>query len=717
MTKKILTTLLLFATLTAAAQSTKKSLADYVQPFIGVISEGACMPGPALPHASIYPSPNTLVGNNGGYAPAEKIVGFAQLHAQGTGGLKPYGNFLVSPQRGLQIEEAKHQSKKEEEVASAYYYKVKLKSYNILAEIAPTHNAALYRFTFGKSDSSSIVIDVARKLGGALGLDSGSVSLNKENNTMYGGGRYTNNWPDGRHKWNMYFYAEFSKAPDYFGTWTKDQKQNSIAQAAAKQQRLGGYVGFKTENGEVVYLKIAISFKSIDHAQKLLQTEIPAWDFERIKQVAKKKWNEALGKITIDGSEEEKIIFYTHLFHAHIQPRDRTGNSEWDNNDAYFDDHYTLWDSWKTVFPLMAIVQPEMVSATINSFINRHARNGYVAEAFINGKESAVGQGGNTVDNVVADAFVRKIPGIDWEKAYSLLKYNADKMRTSGYRELGYMYHQEPHGYSWRTKAGSATIAFSFNDFSIATVAKGLNKTADFNFYQQRASNWKNSWNEAATSDGFKGFIMARKKDGSFDEIDPKTGYNKHFYEGTCWEYSYELTHDVPELVRLMGGKAVFTKRLQHALDNDLIDFSNEPSFATPWLFAHEAVNEPNLTSYYVRKKIAPLFTRYDLPGDDDQGAMGSFYVFLQLGLFPFAATNKFYLHGPSIQRAAFKLGNGKEFVITAPQASTENIYIQSVKLNKKVLNRTYITHEEMMQGGVLEFVMTDKAVNFVKLQ
>jgi predicted alpha-1,2-mannosidase len=442
---------------------------DYVQPLIGVINEGRCMPGPCLPHASVYPSPQTLNSYNGGYNVNEKIVGFAQLHAQGTSGLKPYGNFLLSPQLGLTLKETDRQSKKEVEFTSAYYYKVRLKKYRILCELIPEHNSALYKLTFPASDSAVVLLDIGRKNGGDLGIENGSISITPDGKAMYGGGVYGSNWPDNRHKWNMYFYAEFSKPATLRGVFEDKNILPEQLNGSSVKKGLGAYLGFKTKTNEEVYVKISASFISTEHAKQLLHSEISEWNFEALKEKARAKWNNYLSRIQIEGTEEEKTIFYTHMFHTFVQPRDRTGNNLWQTQEDFWDDHYTLWDSWKTLFPLMSIIDQKMVTSNINSFINRHKHNGYVAEAFVNGKESAIGQGGNTVDNVIGDAYVKKIPGIDWEKAYSLLKYNADSRRTKGYRELGYMYYKEPTSYSWRAKAGSSTIAFSVNDYCIAT--------------------------------------------------------------------------------------------------------------------------------------------------------------------------------------------------------------------------------------------------------
>lgn len=567
-----------------------EQFADYVNPFIGVIKHGACMPGPCLPQASVYPSPNTLNGNNSGYRYSEKITGFAQLHTQGNGGVLSYGNFLISPQTGLRIKESEHASDKENEKATAYCYSVGLKDYNIQCELAPASNSAIYDFTFSESDSAIVLLDVGRKNGGKVGLKDGFVNISDDGTAIRGGGVYGNNWPDNVHNWNMYFYMQVSKAAQMAGVFEGDSILANMKSGKAANMALGAYVGFKTHEGERVTAKIAVSFISTEHAKKLLENEIPDWDLNKVKAKAKETWNEYLSRITIKGSDEEKTKFYTHLFHSFVQPRNRTGNNLWKTDEDFWDDHYTMWDSWKTLFPLMCLIDQDMVAGNVRSFINRHKHNGYVATAFVNGKESPVGQGGNTVDNVIGDAFVKDIPGINWEDAYKVLKYNADSMRTKGYLTKGYMPFEEKTLYSWRIASGSATLAFAYNDYCAATLASALGHEQDAKFYSKRSENWKNVWNEHAESDGYKGFIMGRNEDGSFNEIDPKSEPRQHFYEGSCWEYSYVIPHDILGMVEKMGGRERFVNRLVHALDSNLIRFSNEPSFMTLWLFATEEI-------------------------------------------------------------------------------------------------------------------------------
>ncbi len=682
--------------------------ADYVNPLIGAAGQGSCMAGPCLPHSSVYPSPNTLNPNNGGYKGGEKIVGFAQLHTQGTGGLSSYGNFLIAPQVGLETQEEKYASDKSEEVATCCYYKVRLTRNDILCEVVPAADAALYRFTFPASGDASVTIDVARKLKGAIGIDEGYVNIIREKNAISGGGTYKSNWPSDNTRWKMYFYAIFSKVPDNFGTWLNDELIPGNNSEKSVRSGMGAFYKFSTKPNEPVYVKIAVSFRSEAHAESLLSREIPGWDFDKLKMEARNSWNSKLGKVKIEASEKEKTIFYTNLFHSFVQPRNRTGNNAWNTDEIFWDDHYTMWDSWKTVFPLMCILDPDMVSGNINSFIARYKHDKYVAEAFINGVESPVGQGGNTVDKIIADAYVKGIKDVDWNEAYKILKYNADSMRTPNYILNGYHYTGEKNGYSNRMYSGSGTLAFSYDDFCAATVAKGLGKTDDYNKYLKRSGNWKNIWNPDAESDGFKGFIMGKKSDGTFDKIDPKTGYNKHFYEGTCWIYSYVIPQDIPGMILYMGGPEVFTRRLVHALDNNYIDFGNEPSFMTLWWFCHPLINRPDLCAKYLRTRLVPKYTDTSLPGDDDQGAMGSLYFFARCGFFPVAGQDYYFLHGPSYRSVTIQLPGKKTLRILAPEASEKNLYLKSVKFNGKVLKEFRILHSDLMKGGRLEFEMTD---------
>ncbi len=697
--------LALFCLVAGAGQSSE--LADVVDPLVGVVKgRGSCVPGPCLPHASIYPSPDTTDGGPAGYLPGQEVVGFAQLHTQGTGGRPSYGNFLVSPQIGLKIVEKEHASPATGEVAKCYYYKSDLARYGIRCEIAPTRHAALYKFTFPASKDAHLVFDVARKLGQAVALDQGSVKIDAQSGVITGGGTFSGNWNPAPYR--LYFCAKLSRKPDAIGTWQDAQVQKGRGEASSTKKGLGAFARFETQAGEVVYLKLAVSFKSQAQAAAWLEQEIPAWDFDALCVSAKAAWEKALSTVQLDAAQPgEARRFYSHLYHTMTQPRDRSGdNGNWESNAPFYDDHYTLWDTWKTLFPLMAIIQPEVVRDNVNSFIDRHKHNGYVGTAFIQGKEYRVGQGGDEVDNIIADAYVKGIEGVDWEEAYQLLRYDAESARTANYRTNGYVSVEEKHSYCPRMKSGSGTLAFAYNDFCVAQVAKGLGKTEDAQRYLQRSKNWQNVWDSTLEDSGFTGFIRSRRQNGRFTSTLARQGYNTDFYEGTCWIYSYVLPHDVPGMIEKMGGKKRFIERLRFALDNDLIDFSNEPSFMTIWWF--DAVNRPYLASRWA-DRLRKLYDDRGCPGDDDSGAMASLYVFLDAGIFPIAGQDLYFLHGPRVERVSFRLSNGKAFTIIGRQASAENIYIQSVALNGKPWEAPSIRHKDIVAGGTLEFVMGPK--------
>jgi len=690
--------------LSARVYAQEPSLADVVDPMVGVIKgRGACVPGPCLPHASIYPSPDTVEGGPGGYLPGQEVTGFSQLHTQGTGGRPSYGNILVSPQVGLKIMEKEHASATTEELAKCYYYKARLAKYDIKCEIVPAKHSALYRFTFPASKDSNIAIDFARKIGQAVALDEGAVSVDPDSGTIIGGGTFSGNWNPAPYK--LFVCAKFSRKPAAVGIWKKNSVQNAATSVVSVKEPVGAFARFETKTNEVIYLKIAVSFKSQAQAAAWLDQEIPAWDFAALQIAAKSAWDKALSAIHLTGvSPEESRRFYSHLYHTRTQPRDRTGdNGNWESTVAFYDDHYTLWDTWKTLFPLLTIISPDVVRDNVNSFIDRHLHNGYAATAFIQGKEYKVGQGGDEVDNIVADAYVKGIEGVNWADAYKMLRANAESARTADYRNRGYVSSDMKHDYCQRMKSGSGTIGFAYNDFCVAQVARGLGKTDDYQRYLQRSGNWTNVWDASLEDSGFSGFIRARLHDGKFAETPARKGYNTDFYEGSCWVYSYVLPHDLQRMVEKMGGKKRFIERLCFALDNDLIDFTNEPSFMTIWWFA--AVDRPYLASHWARRVLA-LYDDKGCPGDDDSGAMGSLYVFLNAGIFPIAGQDIYYLHGPRVEKMIFQLSNGKTFVISGNNASDKNMYIQSAILNGQPLAKPVIKHKDIVAGGTLEFTM-----------
>ena len=684
---------------------------DLVDPMIAAqteepdISHGSDMPGPCLPHASIYPSPETLNPQPSGYKTTEPIVGFAQLHTLGTGGNPSYGNFLITPRIGLYDISQEYGSNKNNEVAKAYSYEVDLLRDAIHVEIAPSIHSAIYVFTFPNSENAYLTLDVARKIGGDIALDAGSVEIDSKTGIITGGGTYSKNYNP--QPFNLYFAAKISTAPLESGTWTAEKISMGNSLSATRGQSLGAILRLRTIANKPVYMKIAVSFTSLEKAKYWLEKEIPDWNITKVKTEAKSIWNNYLSRIKLEGaSDETEKKIYTAYWHAMIQPRNRTGDLlGYNETEQLWDDHYTLWDTWQTLFPFLSIVDPQTVTDNINAFITRfdHNESKYVAEAFIDGHEYKIGQGGNETDNVIADAFARGIQGVNWSKAYLLLKHDAQYARTEWYREHGWVANDEKTDYSYRMKSGSGTLAFAYNDYLTSNVALALGYKEDYKYYLSRSHNWVNIFDPNASSEGFNNFARGRNKSGEFTKIKPIEGYNTDFYEGTSWEYSFSVLGDTSGLIKSMGGKEMFIKRLLYALNHNYIDFTNEPSFRIPWLF--DAVNKPYLTSYWANQFLLKYPGKY-LPGDDDSGAMSSLYIFLNAGIFPLAGQNIYYLHGGRIPKLEFHLTNNKIFTIISKDASDRNIYIQKASLNGKPLNEPFIHHMDIINGGTLSFEM-----------
>lgn len=696
-------------TLTEYPVDLSSNPADVVDPLIGVLDTGSCVPGPCLPNGSIYPSPDTLAASPGGYAPNSTVVGFAQLHPQGSGSsTMSYGNFLISPQTGAGNTEADHASPISAMTARPYFFRGHLDKWNTDCEIASAENSAIYEFTFPSSTDARLYFDLARKQNSTTGMTSGSVQIDPANGVISGGGTFTGNWNPAAY--NVYFYAVVNAVPTSSGTWTgSTDTTGKLSASISTKQRLGGWMQFNTTGTRAVRMKVAVSFVSVEQAKAHLNREIPAWDMSGLETTAKNSWNEKLGVLKTPGIDaEEARKLYTSLFHSLVQPRNRTadaaGRSDWPAGASFWDDYYTLWDTWQTLYPLLSIVHPEIVAANVNSFAARYARNGVAETAFIQGKDFQVGQGGDEVDLVIADAFARQVPGIDWSKVWPLLQFNSNR-RTTDYRNLGYVSSDgDPGGYDSRIRSGSSTLAFSYEDWCTSQVAKGLGYTDVAAQLLARSGNWKNVWDAALTGDGFSGFIRAKSRGGVFSTNSATS--SSDFYQGTPWNYSFNVHHARDEMIAKMGGRARFLQRMEFAYGKNsaaYIDFTNEPCFQTIWLFSH--AGRPYLASYWA-DQLREKYGAYSFTGDEDSGAMSSLYFFLTAGFFPTGGQDTYYLHGSRVPRLEFNLANGKTFTVTAANSGGRNLYVQSATLNGVALDVPVIHHAEILGGGTLAFVM-----------
>jgi len=721
--------LFLLSTLCVSAQLEPNPV-DFVDSRIGTANDGSnCVIGPQLPFGSINPSPQTPGGDHDGYDPGQPIRGFGQLHVSGTGYGK-YGQVFVSPQVGLATGEAEHDSPKSNETAFPYEYGVTLTKYNIRTQFTPSWHSALYQFTYPQTNDAHLLIDISHNIpmnianiGGKV--LSAKVSIDSINSTVKGYGKYNGGFGGG--DYTVYFFARIDKKQILCGTWknTLIQPKDTVETLSVANDRIGAYLKFSTTANEVVRMKIAVSFKSIAQAQKWLDTEIPDWNYDALKEKAKNAWNTELSKISIEESNaDSKKIFYTAMYHAMLMPRNRTNDMVgFAENASVWDDHYAVWDTWRTLFPLMSLINPEMVKGNINSFVERYKKNKRVRDAYIAGFDMAEEQGGNNIDNIIADGYIKGIPGVDWEAAYTVLKNDADKERAGwqgwgnnsisdlvmgSYKKQGWI----PAG----VMSCSKSLEYSYNDYCTALMAKGLGKTVDYTTYLERSKKWVNLWNAEALSDQYKGFIVPRKADGSWVNIDLKKNWGswqEYFYEASSWTYSYFVPHQMDRLVYMTGGAEKLSAKLDYGFKNGLIDYANEPAFLAVQAFHYAA--RPDLASYWVRKLMTTKYSLKGYPGNDDSGAMSSWYIFSSLGFFPNAGQDIYYLIGPLYTKSSISLGEGKTITIEAQNASKTNLYIQSCTINGVEWTKSWFSHSDIKDGTTIKFVMGPNPSNWAK--
>ncbi len=739
-------------------------LTGYVNTMIGVSgatttgSMGNCTIGPQNPHASISPGPQTYPASlKTGYMENGEMRGFTQLHF-GTGGATKYGQFLVSPQVGLVTGFEGHDSPKSNEYYSSSEYRVTLDRYGIDTALTPSDHSAIYRFTYPESDESAIMIDVEHyfldkiesKDAKNLCVD---ISTDAEKTMISGSGYYTQGWA----KYSVYFYAEVNVAATETGTYSSATMYpgvNSIENGTMSKNGTGAYLKFNTTEGQDVYLKIAVSFKSVEQAKTWLDAEIPEWDYDGIKMASVKEWNAVLNNILIDGDTSfiEKQKFYTSLFHAYLNPNYRTGDLP---NEAYgdsvmTDNHIAGWDTWRTLFSLYSIIDRDVYADNVNSFITRYENERALYEAggtyefrdIIIGDRHFTNQGGDDLDNIIAEAYLKGIEGLDYDKIYELLKFNSEVLRVdfpggisssaNGYKTQGWI-PADNDGSGRRIMCASYQLEYAYNDYVAAQVAKAEGDMETYKTLIERSNSWLNIWNENASytrDDGngtYTGFVWPKKSDGTWIEPDadfPSVVYYckswvPYFYEGSSYDYSFFVPQDVYALIEKMGGEEAFLDRLSYGVEKGFVNFDlsyvnigNEPAFLSAFL--------PNYTSkpWITSENVAKMKEQFDglkLPGDDDAGTMSAWYMFASMGIFPHAGQDFYYLTSPYYETSTLDVGDGKTFTIRALNLSEENKYIQSVTLNGEPYYSTMLKHADIICGGELVFTMGSEPVNYAK--
>lgn len=719
--------------------SAQSNLSDYIDPFIGSQGDGNVFVGPSCPFGMVKPGPDCGTASNSGYVAdlGVPVSGFSQVHVSGTGGGPKYGNILVMPFSG-DFEEVNQVSLRQKETTSVGYYSVNLEKWKIKAELTTAERTAFHRYTFSDTRKNAIKIDGGFFLGENPVPDSreaqqfvGSEVEVVSDTEVRGYTRIRGGWNNGA-AYTVYYYAQFDQPFDQYSTWKGKDLTSRKPTQFDSGEKTGVICYFENHENKIIQVKIGVSFISCAKARENLLNEISDWNFERVQAETASKWEALLSRITVgeSASRVQKRMFYTALYHTMLMPVDRSGeNPSWIAQ-PYYDDFYAIWDTFRTSSPLITLIDPRRQAAIINAMLNIYHYDGYLPEGR-SGNSNGRTQGGSNAEVVLADAYVKGLKGINYYQALKAMLKDAtvppggnEEQEGRGglmdYNRLGYVSTNF-------VRSGNRTLEYAYDDFCLATVAKGLGRMGEYYRFWDQSDNWQNLWRDIEDH-GVKGFIMPKDASGHWvdsiqcDVSEGRSSYIPYtplaqdwpncvcwwcgfFYEASSWEYSLYVPHDVAKVIRKTGGKEVFRKRLDLLFDQEYYNVGNEPSFLTPTLY--HWIGRPDLSSQRIHEIID---RNYDdspsgIPGNDDSGAMSSWLAFHMMGLFPNAGQPYYLINTPYFEKTTLHLDAGN-FTVVAKNLSPENQFIQSVKLNGHTYEQAWITHETILSGGVLELTM-----------
>ena len=701
---------------------------DYVHnvyPFLGVDWGGNVFVGAAVPFGMVKLGPDmeSFDGrpSSFGYLSGGRILGFSHLHLSGASG--KYGNILVAPVTGP-LDLADIKSPRIEEVNHPGYYAATLTRYNIRAELTATRRVGFHRYTFPAAQQSHLTVNIAHCLNKGSDSESqrflgGQVRLLSDHEAE-GVGRYAGGWNKGG-EYRVYFYIVLDTPSTSAQTWRGNTLSLDKEVAIDEDRPIGATFNFRTHAGQVVQAKIGISFISTEQARQNIRSEAPAWNFDVVRMASVENWNQALSRIRLRGETDSKRIqFYTAMYHTMLMPSDRTGeNPGWQSTEPYYDDYYAIWDTYRSSGPLLTLIAPDRQRDLIRALIDIYRHTGYMPDAR-SGNDNGRTQGGSNADIVIADAYVKGLTGIDYPTAFEAMLKDASVPPADPQKEgRGGILDYNARGYLTLAdeRSGSRTAEYAYDDFAIAEVACGLNHPAEARLFASRAHNWEHLWDKDLTVEGFKGFLRPRNADGTWAEPYQliRGTWPDFLYEGDIWTYSLYAPQDVRKLIAMAGGNQMFVHRLDSIFYREHFDVTNEPGFLIPVLY--NWAGRPDHTAEVINELLEKAFTdqRTGIPGNDDSGAMSSWFIFNSLGFYPNAGQDFYLIGTPSFPEADITLASGKTLRILARNMDSEHInrFIQSATLNGAPLETSWFRHKQIANGGTLVFTMGSAPSNW----
>jgi len=751
--------IILLLVLFPVTQLYSQDLTKYVNPFVGTSKMGHVFPGATVPFGMVQLSPQTnfevMHQEDGSYNKKTyeycagyqyrdtTIIGFSHTNFSGTGH-SDLGDLLVMPTIGeLVLEPLKRDSGEkgfysffshDQEEASPGYYKVKLKSYDITAEHTTTERVGFHQYTFPKSKDAHIILDMVYNV---YHHDNKNVwtFIRVENDSLITGYRQTKGWARTR---TVYFAMSFSKpfksyghekydSIVYDGFYRRFDQEENFPEMAGKDIR--AYFNFDTEENEKISIRMALSSVSTNGALNNLNTEIPEWDFEKIKQQAKNKWNRELSKIQVEMMDpREKVTFYTALYHTNLSPilyEDVDGKYLGLDQNIHESGGFTnytifsLWDTYRALHPLFNITQPERNNDMIKSMLAHHDQSVHhmlpIWSHYGNENWCMIGY---HATSVIADAMVKNVGNFNHLRALKACTNTANVRYFDGLGDyIDYKYVPDDKSHS----SVSKTLEYAYNDWCIAQIAAKAEKSETAAEYMKRSEYYKNVF------DTRSGFMRPKMSDGLFrNNFDPMDTHGQGFIEGNAWNYGLYVPQDLENMVELMGGKKQFRYHLDSLFAMEIADkyidqheditrdgiignyvHGNEPGHHIPYLY--NWTDKPYKTQERVRTILKAMYgpSEDGLCGNDDAGQMSAWYVFSSLGFYPVTPGSEYYAVGsPLVKSAQIQLPNGKKLDITVENQSPQNIYVQNITLNGKKIQNYQLKHSELINGGTLVYYM-----------
>jgi predicted alpha-1,2-mannosidase len=712
--------------------------AQYVNPFIGTAGHGHTFPGATLPFGMVQLSPDN--GRSGwdwcsGYNySSDSIYGFSHTHISGTGigdmldisVLPTTANIPITykDSLGFDLNPYYVTFSHKDEKAEPGYYSVKIRETGILAEFTTSYRTGFHKYTFPKSDTGSIILNLGFHANWDMPVDT---HIKIISDTLITGFRFSNGWAVDQ---KVFFAMRLSQSIAGFfcsGTDTLFVMDSRSIQSPSSVAVLK----FNITKNPVIMLKVALSSVSEENALANLNSEIADWDFDKARTSARTTWNKELEKVAITGATKPQLtVFYTALYHSMISPNiysdlnsknfQYRGPDDRIHTDKNFVNYHTfsLWDTYRAEHPLFTILNPGKAREFVVALLSFYRDSGRLPVWTLWGNETNTMIGYHSIP-VITDAYLKGLlPDIKPDSLYKamLASANNNDPGQKQYSNLGYLPADTTTG------SVSKTLEYSFDDWCIAQMARELGKKADQVIFLKRASSYKNLFDPQSK------FMRPRLANGKWKKpFDPfYGGYKNDYVEGNAWQYTWYVPQDVGNLIQMMGGDAAFSLKLdslfsvtapggqQLALDvTGLIGqyaHGNEPSHHIPYLYNYSG--QPWKTQKIVRQIVNTQYTDQPdgLCGNEDCGQMSAWYIFSSLGFYPVNPASGIYdIGSPLFPKASLQVGNGKIFNIIANNSGDKNIYVKNIKLNGREYNKYTIPHDSIMAGGTLEFEMSDQ--------